>query len=68
MIATRRDDARRVAQGTVLWLVYEMAPAYDRRDQSLVFDTDGLVRRVRNFPHNWRDLPDDELLLIRDRT
>lgn len=29
---------------------------------SLVFECDAAVRRVREFPPNWHELPDDELL------
>ena len=54
-----------VVQG-VPWLVYELPPmVFDRRNSpSLVFETDGTVRRVRNYPQNWRDLSDDELYAL----
>jgi hypothetical protein len=46
-----------------LWHVREVGPpAYDRRaSASLVFYTDEMMRRVRQFPANWRDLSDDDL-------
>jgi len=46
------------------WVVFEIRNAsYDRRDgRSLVFSTDGVMRRVRNFPTNWLELPDQDLL------
>ena len=46
------------------WVVFEIRNAsYDRRDgRSLVFSTDGVMRRVRNFPTDWLELPDDALL------
>ncbi len=46
------------------WVVFEIRNAsYDRRDgRSLVFSTDGVMRRVRNFPVDWLELPDDALL------
>lgn len=46
------------------WVVFEIRNAsYDRRDgRSLVFSTDGVMRRVRNFPPNWLELPDQDLL------
>jgi hypothetical protein len=46
------------------WVVFEIRNAsYDRRDgRSLVFSTDGVMRRVRNFPTDWLELSDDDLL------
>ena len=40
------------------WRVYELPPAsFDRRaGNTLVFEFDGVVRRVRNYPETWRDL------------
>ena len=45
------------------WRVYELSPAsYDRRaGNTLVFETEGVIRRVRNFPDNWRELSPDAL-------
>jgi hypothetical protein len=50
----------------VPWLVYELPPmVFDRRNSpSLVFETDGTVRRVRDYPPNWRELSDDELFAL----
>ena len=49
----------------VLWRVYEdpcsEAPKYG---PSLVFESLGVARRVRNYPMNWRDLSEDDLHLI----
>jgi hypothetical protein len=58
--------ARRVLLDGVLWLVYEMpAPAYDRRQKpSLIFEADAAVRRVRNYPADWRALSDEALLTL----
>jgi hypothetical protein len=47
------------------WLVYERAgspfsPFAGRR--SLVFDGEGIVRRLWHFPSTWNSLSDDELL------
>lgn len=58
--------ARRVLLDGVLWLVYEMpAQAYDRRQKpSLIFETDTAVRRVRNYPADWRALTDQDLLTL----
>ncbi|CAN5801174.1 hypothetical protein BH11GEM1_BH11GEM1_17720 [soil metagenome] len=48
------------------WRVFEQAFAdYDRRSGlSLIFASDAAVRRVRDYPANWFDLPDDELLTL----
>lgn len=58
--------ARSVLLDGVLWLVYELpAPAYDRRQNpSLIFETDAAVRRVRNYPAEWRALSDEDLLAL----
>lgn len=48
------------------WLVYELPPgSYDRRaTPSLVFDSDGIVRRVREYPPDWRTLSDENLFAL----
>ena len=48
------------------WRVYEREPAsYDRRDSNtLIFESDGVVRRVREFPKNWRELSTAALLAL----
>ena len=48
------------------WRVYELPPAsYDRRgSNTLIFESDGVVRRVRSFPANWRELSPDALLAL----
>lgn len=48
------------------WRIYELAPApYDRRGaNTLVFESDGVMRRIRSFPANWRELPADALLAL----
>jgi hypothetical protein len=51
------------------WVVVEIVDApYDRRGgRSLVFSTDGVMRRVRDYPANWADLADDELIRLSTR-
>lgn len=48
------------------WVIVEIRDApYDRRGgRSLVFSTDGVMRRVRDFPANWFELSDYELLAL----
>ena len=50
------------AEGTC-WEVREMKSAdYDRRaGTSLIFESIGAIRRVRNFPASWTTLSDAEL-------
>jgi hypothetical protein len=47
----------------VLWVVGERpARASDiQRTPHLVFESDDCIRRVRNFPPNWRELEGPEL-------
>jgi hypothetical protein len=49
-------------QGRV-WFVREMrTPPYDRRgSDSLVFLTDEVMRRVREYPPDWQSLSDEAL-------
>ena len=51
-------NARRIIIGHVGWLVYELPPpVLDRRSTpSLVFENEFAIRRVRNFPVDWRIL------------
>jgi hypothetical protein len=46
------------------WTVYEQAFGdYDRRSSSsLIFSSEFAVRRVRNFPANWLELSERELI------
>ena len=58
--------ARRLMSDGVLWLVYELPPSpFDRRQTaSLLFESDIAIRRVRNYPGDWRTLSDDELFAL----
>ena len=58
--------ARRLAVNGEPWLVYELrGPSFDRRSApSLVFEGEDAVRRVRDFPADWRTLSDDELFAL----
>lgn len=51
------------------WHVYERSEAADAPlpgRQSLVFDTEGIVRRLWQYPEGWQVLPDDALLGLMD--
>jgi len=46
-----------------MWMVWER-PARDsdiEQSTHLVFESEECVRRVRNFPENWRELEPNEL-------
>jgi hypothetical protein len=51
------------------WSVIEIVEAsYDRRGgRSLVFSSDGVMRRVRDYPPNWAELSDEELIRLSTR-
>ena len=47
------------------WHVYERKSAAESSSPgkgSLIFDTEGIVRRLWQYPRTWRELPDDALL------
>jgi hypothetical protein len=48
------------------WRVYELESGpYDRRSgRSLIFESDGVLRRVRDYPEEWRALSDAELMEV----
>ena len=50
----------------VRWRVYErQVDDYDRRSgMSLIFASEGAVRRVRNFPADWSSLSDQALIAL----
>jgi hypothetical protein len=56
------------AEGT-FWQVCEVEFALDRRaGRSLVFESEGSVRRVRHYPETWHELPDEALARLVDST
>ena len=65
-IRKAQRTARQFIVDATRWLVYELPPpSFDRRMTStLVFESDEVIRKVRNFPNNWRDLSDDELFAL----
>jgi hypothetical protein len=62
----QRVSARRIRIDGVTWLVYELTQhELDRRSgASLVFESETTVRRVRDYPANWRSLSDEELAAL----
>ena len=68
-IAARRDallTARVLFVDHVRWSVYELTEGpYDRRSaSSLVFECEQMMRRVRDFPAEWRALSDEDLFAL----
>ena len=51
--------ARLFLDGRAAWAVYE--DCHPHVGRSLIFDSDRVFRRVRNYPANWRDLTDEQL-------
>jgi len=52
------------------WRVHEVtAPEFDRRHSGthLLFYAETIMRRVRDFPANWDELPDAELYALTDQ-
>ena len=50
------------------WVVREVEPPrYDRRGRSLIFLSNEAMRRVREYPANWRECSDEELIAVSHR-
>lgn len=64
LIRASRAGGRRLRVQGEEWLVYELLMPYDRRGATLVFESESIVRRVRVYPSNWRDLGDPELYAL----
>lgn len=66
LLREAQRTARQVMVDGALWLVYELpAMPFDRRSSpSLVFESDNAVRRVRDFPSDWRSLTNEELFAL----
>ena len=70
IVDAARLTARALSIDGVRWAVYELPYApFDRRSgRTLVFETFDAVRRVRNYPSQWRDCSDSELIEISRRS
>ena len=66
IILEAQATGRRILVDFVEWLVYELPPpVFDRRStSSLIFQSEAGIRRVRNFPADWRILTDDRLFAL----
>jgi hypothetical protein len=65
-ILQRARDAARLVIDVEQWLVYELPPlTFDRRAAaSLVFESETVLRRVRDYPEDWRELSDADLFAL----
>ena len=80
-MTVRRNDSLAASQGDVAtprrryliadgvrWEVRLFVSPYDRRSRpDLVFESAGVVRRVRDYPEDWHTLPDEVLFAISNR-
>lgn len=56
---------REVRADGVVWRVREASRAVDGRSRTdLLFETEGLARRVREYPEQWYLLPDEALAAL----
>lgn len=64
-LADAFDGRRHFVVDGVAWSVRLAVNPYDRRTRpDLIFESETAVRRVRNYPSNWRELSDDELITL----
>jgi len=58
--------AREIVVEDVVWRVFELAPfPFDRRSTpSLIFENEHVMRRIRNYPADWRTLTDEDLFAL----
>ena len=68
---TIRADERIIVRGEREWRIREknmgtVPGAHASR--CLICESDDVVRRIWNYPENWRELSDDELLRLCDRS
>lgn len=63
-ISNSKKEGRSLFVDGKRWLVYELSSPYDRRGSSLVFECEDVVRRVREYPRHWLELPDAELARV----
>ena len=60
---------RELYRSGVCWTVREASAARTpgaQADRCLIFDSDGIVRRLWTFPSNWRELDDAEIFALLD--
>jgi hypothetical protein len=65
-VLSGRCDRRYVDAEGVAWCVHEREAA--GREPALYFETNGLFRRVTDYPAGWRDLPTGDLEALSHKT
>jgi hypothetical protein len=66
---TRFEPTRSFSAEGVFWRVFEVSYEFDRRrGRSLVFEHEFAWRRVRTYPANWYELPEEQLLTLLSAT
>lgn len=65
---TRGGTVRSLESDGYTWTVYEQQLPYGQAWRTLVFMSDRVVRRVKQYPPNWFDLPDSELAQVSTNT
>jgi hypothetical protein len=64
-VDNERQAGRIIWSDDTRWCVYESHSPFDRRHgPTLLFESDAVVRRVRDYPANWRELSDDDLYAV----
>jgi hypothetical protein len=66
-----RPDERIIRRGAHEWRIREMNAGGipgALGSRCLICESDDIVRRIWTYPDNWRDLPDDELLRVCERS
>ena len=66
-IRAARGRARMMIVAGEHWYVFELRNAYDRRGASLVFESEQIIRVVRQYPSDWMSLSDEELYGLSER-
>jgi len=54
---------RMIVVAGVHWRV-RLVESFDRRRADLLFESDSVIRRVRDYPENWLTLDDETLLRL----
>lgn len=59
-----RSGERRILAGNEAWSVYESRAPNTDNGPSLIFESMKIVRRIRDYPADWRALNDQDLYAL----
>jgi len=62
-----REIVRSVVSEGCTWTVDERPVPYGHSQHALVFMSDRIARRVKHYPANWFELPDEALAALSSR-